>query len=58
MSATEEIDMDRHSDVSSIHSHHSSDGEPSYMIVQKQLRDVILSQNSAVAELVHDNVSK
>ena len=41
-------------DISSIY---SDDFEPSYMIVQKQMRDLILSQNAAVEGLVQSNVS-
>lgn len=40
-------------DISSIY---SNDYEPSYMIVQKQMRDLILSQNAAVEELVQSNI--
>ena len=43
--------------LSIISSIHSDEAEPSYIIVQKQMRDLILSQNFAVEELLKSNVS-
>ena len=44
-------------EISQISSIHSDAPEPSYLIVQKQMRDLILSQNFAVEELLKSNVS-